>query len=125
MTHTMPSSDRTKRSRKENAALWLTAGVMVLIAYLTLSPASSPGINISNADKIYHAAAFAALVLPCASLYRRSLIWVLPAAVLFGGAIELIQPFVGRDGDWWDFLADILGIGLGLLASLPLRKGLR
>lgn len=121
----MHSSEKTKHSSKERAALWLTAGLVLSIAYLTLSPAATADIGISFADKIYHTLAFSALILPCASLYPRSLIWALPAAVTFGGCIELIQPFVGRDGDWWDFLADILGVGIGLLASLPVAKLLR
>ncbi|MBR9842182.1 MAG: hypothetical protein GYB25_03410 [Rhodobacteraceae bacterium] len=121
----MHSSENTKRSLKENTALWLTAGLVLSVSYLTLSPASSADIGITFADKIYHTLAFAALVLPCACLYPRGLRWVLPAAVIFGGCIELIQPFVGRDGDWWDFLADVLGIGLGLVAGLPLGKYFR
>jgi len=38
--------------------------------------------------------------------------------ILYGGAIEIIQAeyFPDRSGDWYDFLADILGA----LATLPI-----
>ncbi len=88
--------------------LALTATVILgaVIAYLTLSPpqmTNPPGLL---SDKAYHAIAFAGLVFPSALLYARSLIWVVPAALLFGGAIELIQPYVGRAAELADFVAD-------------------
>jgi len=46
---------------------------------------------------------------------------VLPTALLFGGAIEPIQPDVGRAGEGADFLADVLGAGFGAALGLALR----
>jgi len=58
---------------------------------------------------------------PAASLYRRALIWLLPLIIVFGGAIELIQPYVNRQGEWQDFLADaigaLIGVAIGLVAQ--------
>ncbi len=65
--------------------------------------------------------AFAALAFPCAPLYARTVFWVLPAALLLGGAIELIQPYLGRDGEWADFVADVIGIGCGIALGLTIR----
>ena len=76
------------------AAIFATAILAAAIAYLTLTPQN---LNMSlGSDKLYHFIAFTALVFPCALLFARTLNWVLPAALLFGGAIELIQPYVGR-----------------------------
>ena len=72
-------------------------------------------------DKLYHFIAFTALVFPCALLFARTLNWVLPAALLFGGAIELIQPYVGRGGELADFVADALGVFIGAALGLTLR----
>ena len=89
-------------------AFGLTANVIlgVIIAYLRLSPPppkpSPPGLL---SDKAYHTIAFAALVFPSALLYARSLIWVAPAALLFGGVIEVIQPYLGRSAEAADFPA--------------------
>jgi len=91
-----------------------------MIAYLTLSP-PNPDLGGFLSDKTYHVIAFAALVFPTALLYARSLFWVLPAAVLFGGSIELIQPYVGRAREMADFLADVLGAGFGVTLGLTIR----
>lgn len=104
-------------------ALALTATVILgaVIAYLTLSPPQMSPPSLFS-DKAYHAIAFAALIFPCALLYARSLIWVVPAALLFGGAIELIQPLVGREAEFADFVADAVGLGVGVIAGLILRR---
>lgn len=76
-------------------------------------------------DKLYHALAFASLVFPTASLRPRMLRAAAPLALLFGAAIEIIQPHVGRTGDVADLVADglgiFIGVGLGLVAWQFLR----
>jgi VanZ family protein len=43
------------------------------------------------------------------------------ALLAFGGAIEIAQTFLPpREGDWWDLLADGVGIAIGLLFALPI-----
>ena len=98
----------------ETAALMATAGMILLTCFLTLTRISTGAPSVSHIDKIYHLVAFAGIVLPCARFYKRGLMWLVPILICFGGAIEMIQPHVGRDGDWLDFLADIAGIGVGL-----------
>jgi hypothetical protein len=43
---------------------------------------------------------------------------VLPFSVTFGGAIEIVQPAVGRNVEWADFYADIMGVGIGTVVGL-------
>lgn len=43
------------------------------------------------------------------------------ASLLFGGAIEVIQPFVGRSGKFADFTADAFGALIGVGVGLTLR----
>lgn len=76
-------------------------------------------------DKLLHFAGFAGLVLPCAVFLPRSLVIVAPLAVALGGAIELIQPSVGRTASWWDFWADVLGVAAGILVGLVIRAALK
>jgi VanZ family protein len=102
-------------------ALALTAVLAIAIAALTLFPVTIPEPMAETSDKIYHVIAFAALALPSAFLIPRAMIWLLPLFVLFGGAIEIIQPYVGRSGEAADFVADIIGIGLGVVFGLTLR----
>lgn len=99
------------------AATLVLAVVILLLALAPPRPEVSGGIN----DKILHFTAFATLVLPCAIFMARSLFWVLPLALAFGGAIELLQPGFGRDASWADFQADVLGVVAGTALGLALR----
>ena len=116
----------SERLRK-NAALILTFALSVTIGLLTLLPIS-PLIDVPGNDKTHHLIAFAALTFPSALLYRRALIWVLPAALIYGIAIELIQPYVGRHGERADFYADaigvLIGVALGVLLNVILTQPL-
>jgi len=111
------------RSRRA-IGLVTTAVLAIVIAVLTLAPSLRPP-DIGGPDKLYHAIAFGALILPCATLYPRSLIWLLPAALAFGGAIEIIQPWVGRSGEWADLVADAVGIAIGVPTGLGGHAWLR
>ena len=102
----------------------VTAVLSILIAVLTLLPPSGPA-GLPGSDKLYHFVAFAALIMPISLLYPRALIWMLPAAILFAGAIEVIQPNVGRAGEWGDFLADTYGVVIGATLGLALRFSLK
>ena len=103
--------------RNHVAALIVTACLALIIGYFTLTPA--PFLAISGSDKIHHLIGFSALMIPGALLYRHALYWLLPSVIAFGGAIELIQPYVNRQSEWVDFWADttgaLLGVGIGLL----------
>ena len=99
--------------------------VAILILVLTLIPGESVP-DAPGGDKLHHLLAFAALVFPVVAVWPRAAVWVVPAAILFGAAIEVIQPFVGRHGEWADLLANalgaLIGAGLGWLAHGALRR---
>lgn len=94
-----------------------TVLIAFAIAALTLMPVTAPDIIGRGSDKLYHMIAFAALTFPTAFLHPRRARTMLVCAVLFGAAIELIQPSVGRSGSSWDFLADVIGAVLGLMTG--------
>lgn len=89
------------------------------IGYFTLTP--NLGVILTSSDKIDHLLGFAALLFPAALLYRHALYWLLPSAIAFGGAIELIQPYVNRKGEWGDFWANAIGAVIGVMIGLFLR----
>jgi VanZ family protein len=96
--------------------LGLVAGgvAAVAIAYLTLAPVPVPYQGrVVGVDKIFHALAFAALVFPVVATGAHRWVWAVPLAIAFGGAIEIVQPHVGRSGMVADFLADVLGVAVG------------
>ncbi|MGJ8585993.1 MAG: hypothetical protein ACSHXD_18030 [Marinosulfonomonas sp.] len=102
-------------STRKGVAIALTAVLALLITALALFQGSLPRPIASGPDKVYHFIAFTALMLPVSALYPRALIWLVPWALIFGGAIELIQPFVNRSGEWADYWADLWGVAAGLL----------
>lgn len=122
-------NDRQTPRPASVGATWLVWGMTALLAaivlWLTLTPAAGPGHLAHPRDKLAHAAGFALLILPTAALRPSALRLVLPLALALGGLIEVIQPFVGRGRELYDFIADAVGLGIGTLAGLWLRRCLR
>lgn len=88
-------------------------GSAALIAVLTLLPQALPSSASGRLDKVYHFIAFAGLTLPVAALRPKGLVWMIPAALLFGTGIKIIQPFVNRSRELADFMANGAGIFVG------------
>jgi VanZ family protein len=61
-----------------------------------------------------HFIAFAALTFPLACMGRYGLLPVFIGASASGGAIELIQPSFNRSSDLNDWVADVVGVVLGI-----------
>lgn len=81
-------------------------------------------------DKAEHFAAFYTLTLLAAAAFpRRRLVWIAVLLSAFGALIELTQalPFVHRDCDFWDWVADSCAIVAALvpLALIPWRWSFR
>ena len=108
-------------------------GILCGIAILILTglpgsllPSVKPVIGL---DKVVHVLMYAVFAFLClwgyreqfidnGSDYRKKAIWLaVVIGVAYGGLTEIIQEaFVpGRTGDWFDFLADGIGTGLGTL----------
>jgi len=87
----------------------------VAIAHLMLAP---PGIGeppFPHFDKVVHLIAFACLGFPLSVTRTHPALWIFLAAVVYGAAIEIIQPSFGRSAEWADLAADVIGAGLGIL----------
>lgn len=93
----------------------VTALLMVLIAGASLWPADMLP-KVPGTDKSHHFIAYALLMLPTALYKTKHRLIIAFGFLLFSGAIELIQPFVNRYGEWLDLLAN----GLGLLCGFVL-----
>lgn len=109
------------RKRRRAIAIWLTIGLALCIGALTLIPLSAPSA-VPGTDKAHHVLAFAILTMPCAALYPKGLFRVVFAAAVYGGLIEVIQPYVGRHGETADVLADLLGVAIGAVFGLFLHR---
>ncbi len=120
----VPASESTRYGMNTRSRI-ATAGTVLIafaISALTLMPVTAPDLIGRGSDKLYHVIAFAALTFPVAFLHPRRALTMLVCAVLFGAAIELIQPSVGRSGSFWDFLADVIGAVLGLVVGRILSQ---
>lgn len=91
------------------------------IVFLTLFYSSEGPSGPPWADKAYHAIAFFFLVLPGAMVHRWAFLWLVPLAIAFGAAIELVQPQFGRSRELADLYADIAGIFAGVIVGTLIR----
>ena len=96
----------------------VTAGLTVAMLWPIHEPPTAP----DGTDKLVHLVAFAALAFPLARTGRVGLIPVVVGASAFGGLIEVLQPFFGRSADMQDWIADIVGVALGMILALLYRR---
>ena len=103
----------------------MTFLLALVIAVLTLMPMRAGGSGVPGSDKLHHFLAFACLAFPLPLLRPRWTFWVILAVVFYGGAIELLQPFFGRQAEWADLLADAVGAVVGAVVARQLGMFLR
>ena len=100
----------------------LTLIVTLTLTVAMLWPLESPPPAPDGSDKVVHLIAFAALSFPLSRTGRIGLLPVFVGAGIFGGVIELIQPSFNRSADMNDWIADILGVFVGILCGLMYRN---
>ena len=95
--------------------IFITLFILTVITVLSLLPLEELP-SVPGSDKTHHFIAYAMLMFPTA-LRKPN---YLPAIGLFfigwSGAIELLQPYVNRYGEFQDLAANITGLVCGLLA---------
>ena len=97
---------------------WLFLPALAVVIWGELKPSvQGPGTGF---DKVLHFTAYFGLaaIATVALGHRRPAIWAALALATFGGILEIVQSFVGRDAEWGDELANIVGAGAGLAAGL-------
>ena len=100
----------------------LTIAVTLALTVAMLWPMETPPPAPEGSDKLVHFVAFAALAFPLARTGRIGLLPVFVGASAFGGAIELMQPSFNRSADINDWIADIVGVLLGISCGLLYRR---
>jgi hypothetical protein len=92
----------------------------LIISVSTLTPAEylppAPG-----SDKLHHLLGFGGWTLLCAFGPIKRFVYMALFIVLWGGMIELIQPYINRYGEWFDFFANTSGVILVALAKWVFR----
>ena len=100
----------------------ITLIVTLTLTVVMLWPLDAPPPAPDGSDKVVHLIAFAALSSPLARTGRIGLLPVFVGASAFGGLIELIQPSFNRSADMNDWIADIIGVVIGILCGLVYRR---
>ena len=97
--------------------LYITLTNFVVITVLSLYPLEHLPTDIPGNDKTHHFIAYSALVFPVA--LRKPAHWKLIFFffVIWSGAIELLQPYANRYGEWLDMAANTAGVFSGLLVA--------
>ena len=103
----------------------LAYGVTILMAMAIIGLSLSPLDRLPDApggDKLHHFVAYGALAFPLAFIKARFLKTYLLCFIALGGAIEWIQPYVNRYGEWADFGANFAGVIIGWLIAQALQR---
>lgn len=110
-------------NKKRNISIWVVATGVIFIAVNMLSLFPLPELpDMLGNDKTGHLLAYAALSFPVSYARPKYFSVCLVAFVLWGGVIEIIQPYVNRYGEWLDFGANTTGVILGFVTALVIRK---
>lgn len=107
------------RWRKFWLGVWIFG--MCVGAVLSLMPTTPRQVVIPHLDKLIHGTSYALLATFATCIFQqknarwKAIIWL----IFFGGLIELAQGYfpTGRTMEFADFIANTIGIGLGVLAA--------
>ena len=97
---------------------WIAFTMVNLLIITTLSLWPLENLpSVPGTDKTHHLIAYAALMFPTA--LRKPDKWIMIGLlfIAYSGAIELLQPYVSRYGEWLDMAANTLGIICGLIVA--------
>jgi len=74
-------------------------------------------VTSAGTDKTHHFIVYAMLMLPTA--LRKPANWIIWGLffIVYRGAIELIQPFINRYGEWMDLFANAAGVICGVMIA--------
>lgn len=103
-------------------SILLTIALATAIAISTLMPPTQVDMP-SGSDKPSHFIAFLALALPLGIMRPRWSAVLFLLFTIFGAAIEIIQPHVGRTREVADLIADMAGTACGMVLGLVAASG--
>jgi VanZ family protein len=110
--------------------------VMVASTHIPIERAVFPGTDFPWADKLAHLGMYCGLsfllwlVVALRNAHRglrsglssAQYAWIAAGVAIYAAADELTQPWTGRDRDLLDWLADVLGMGLGLVLCAVVER---
>lgn len=94
------------------------------ISLATLTPLEQLPVHVPGSDKLHHVVGFFGWTIMIAAGKQSRFIMLCCFIFLWGGAIEIIQPYINRYGEWLDFAANSLGIALAYGLNFFIRHRL-
>jgi len=105
---------------------WWPASLMMLAVVTVFSLIPLPTLpEMPGNDKTHHLVSYAFVVFPIALHKPKYWLFFVVGIAVWSGAIELIQPFVNRYGEWLDLLANVAGLFIGCAIGLLVQTILR
>ena len=102
---------------------WKPITIVLLMSILVLSLYPLEKLpELEGNDKTNHLFAYFLLAFPSGLKEPRRFVFFILVFVIFGGVIEIIQPFLNRSGEWFDFLANCIGTILGFSVGAALSS---
>ncbi len=97
---------------------WGAISLVLLLVITALSLLPLPELpKVPGSDKTHHFVAYGLLILPAALRLPQYFLWVALGFGVWSGAIELLQPYVNRYGEWLDLICNIGGLICGFLLA--------
>jgi VanZ family protein len=113
---------RKVKTQRSSIWIWFFFACALAVLVLALMPAP-PSMITTGWDKSNHLLAFGVMVWLGCNAFPQRLTIVLPGLLAFGALIEIMQSFTpNRSAEWFDLIADCLGILLGWMLILFLPK---
>jgi VanZ family protein len=109
------------------ADYWFVLSLIILAVITTLSLSPLPELpEVPGNDKLHHLIAYASLAIPIAlsgspRKGHPQLIVILLFYILWGGGLEVLQPYLNRYGEWADFFVNTVGVAIGTLIGWMVR----
>ena len=101
----------------------VTILLLLIIAFLSLYPIPEL-TGVPGTDKTHHLVAYFLLALPLGLKKPNKWVIFIFLFIIFGGVIEIIQPYVNRYGEWLDFFANTIGVIFGFFVGVILNNKL-
>lgn len=98
---------------------WIVITIILLafITLLSLTPIPNISLIPSN-DKIQHFLAYGTLAFPLALRKPKHWLWIVLFFIFWSVGIELLQPHFHHRRDWFDVLANSVGVSCGTVFAV-------
>lgn len=95
---------------------WLLISIAIIVAITVGSLYPIENLpSVPGSDKTHHIIGYGVLAFPVALAKPNKWLFIIAGYLAYSGAIELIQPYVNRYGEWLDLGANALGLIAGIV----------